>query len=65
MQEKEYHLQVVKNVDGKVQGRSKRATLCIHGTRERLRQGFVRRAVVLYEKIWNDGKVYATCTGYV
>ena len=42
-----------KNVDGKVQGRSKRATLCIRGPREGLRQGSTGRAVVLYEKIRN------------
>ena len=47
----------IMNVHGKVQGRSKRATLCICGPRESLRQGFERRAVVLYEKIRNDGKV--------
>ena len=35
-----------KNVDGKVQGRSKRATLCIRRPRESLRQGFAGRAVV-------------------
>ena len=29
----------LKNVDGKVQGRSKKATLCIRGPRESLRQG--------------------------
>ena len=33
--------------------------------RESLRQGSTRRAVVLYEKIRNNGKVCATCTGYV
>ena len=54
-----------KNVDGKVQGRSKRATLCIHRPKESLRQGSTRRAVVLYEKIRNSGKVCATSTGYV
>ena len=41
----------LKNVDGKVQGRSNRATLCIRGPRESLQQGFERRAVVFYEKI--------------
>ena len=55
----------VKNIDGKVQGGSKRATLCILGPRESLRQGSTRRAVVLYEKIKNGRKVCATCTGYV
>ena len=54
-----------KNVDGKVQGMSKRATLCIHGPRESLRQGSAGRAVVLYEKIRNSGKVCTTSTGYV
>ena len=53
----------LKNADGKVQGRSKRATLCIRGPRESLRQGFAGRAVV--EKIRNSEKVCATCTGYV
>ena len=48
-----------------VQGRSKRATLCIHGPRESLRQGSAGRAVVLYEKIRNSGKVCTTSTGYV
>ena len=33
-----------KNVDRKVQGRSKRATLCIHGPRKSLRQGSAGRA---------------------
>ena len=33
-----------KNVDGKVQGRSKRATLCIRGPREGLRQGSTGKA---------------------
>ena len=55
----------LKNVNGKVQGRSKRATLCIRGPRESLRQGFERRAVVLYEKIRNGVKVYGICTGYI
>ena len=45
------------NIDGKVQGRSKRATLCIRGPRESLRQGSTGRAVVLYEKIRNSGKL--------
>ena len=54
-----------KNVNGKIQGRSKRATLCIRGPKEGLRQGFTGRAVVLYEKIRNSGKVCATSTGYV
>ena len=54
-----------KNVDGKVQGRSKRPTLCIREPGECLRQDSVRRAVVLYKKIRNSGKVCATCTGYV
>ena len=54
-----------KNVDGKVQGRSKRAALCIRGPREGLRQGSAGRTVVLYEKIRNSGKVCATSTGYV
>ena len=30
-----------------------------------LRQGFTGRAVVMYEKIRNSEKVYATCTEYV
>ena len=54
-----------KNVDGKEQRRSKRATLCIRGPREGLRQGCTGRAVVLYEKIRNSGKVCTTSTGYV
>ena len=37
----------LKNVDGKVQGRSKRASLCIHKPRESLRQGSEGRAVVV------------------
>ena len=53
------------NVDGKLQGRSKRATLCIRGPRESLRQYSERRAVILHEKIRNGGKVCETCTGYV
>ena len=53
------------NVDGKVQGRTKRAKLCICGPRKGLRQGSTGRAVVLYEKIQNSGKVYVTSTGYV
>ena len=48
-----------KNVDGKVQERSKRATLCICRPRESLRQGSTGRAVPLYEKIRNNGKVCA------
>ena len=52
-----------KNVDGKVQERSKRATLCIRGPRESLRQGSAGRAVVLYEKIRNRGKICTTSTG--
>ena len=43
----------------------KRATLCIRGPRESLRQGCTRRAVVLHEKIRNSRKVCATSTGYV
>ena len=35
------------------------------GTRESLQQGSERRAVILYEKVRNNGKVCATCTGYV
>ena len=54
-----------KNVDRKVRGRSKRATLCIRGPRESLRQGSTRRAVVLHEKIRNSRKVCTTSTGYV
>ena len=53
------------NVDEKVQGRSKRATLCIRGPRESLRQGYPGRAVVLYEKIRNSGKRCEICIGYV
>ena len=49
------------NVGGKVQERSKRATLCICGPRESLERG----AVVLYEKIRNGRKVCVTCIGYV
>ena len=37
---------------------------CVFVTRESLRQGSVGRAVVLYEKIRNSGKVCTTCTGY-
>ena len=59
-----YHV-CFKNVDGKVKGRSKRATLCIRGLRESVRQGSAGRAVVLYEKIRNSGKVCVTSTGYV
>ena len=40
-----------------------RAILCIRRLRESLQQGFAGRAVVLYEKIKNSEKVYATCTG--
>ena len=54
----------LKNVDEKVQERSIRATLCIRGPRESLRQGSAERAVVLYEKIRNSGKVCATSTKY-
>ena len=39
--------------------------MCIRGPRESLRQGSQRRAVVLYEKIRNGGKVSATCSEYV
>ena len=49
----------------KVQRRSKKATLCIRGPRESLRQGSTGRAVVLHEKIRNSGKVCTTSTGYV
>ena len=49
----------------KVQGRSKRASLCIRGPRESLRHGSERRVVILYEKIRNGQKVSATCSGYV
>ena len=55
----------LKNVDEKGQERSKRATLCICGHRESLWQSSERRAVVLYKKIRNGGKVCATCIGYV
>ena len=55
----------LKNVDGKVHGRSKRTKLCIRGPRESLQKGSERRAVVLYEKIRNGGNVCAVCTGYV
>ena len=55
----------LKNVDGKVQERSKTATLCIHGPRESLRQGSTGRAVIVYEKIRNSRKVCTTNTGYV
>ena len=37
----------------------------IRGPRESLRHGSERRAVILYEKIRNGGKVSATCSGYV
>ena len=49
----------------KVQGRSKRASLCIRGPREGLRYGSERRVVILYEKIRNGRKVSATCSEYV
>ena len=39
--------------------------MCIRGPREGLRQGSTGRAVVLYEKIRNSGKVCAISTGYV
>ena len=41
------------------------ATLCICGPTESLRQGSAGRAVVLYEKIRNSGKVCTTSAGYV
>ena len=53
------------NVDGKVQGKSKRATLCICGTREILRHGSAGRAVELYEKIRNSGKVCCNLYRYI
>ena len=67
MPRKETHdaMFVLKDVDGKVQGRLKRATLCICRPRESIRQGSAGRTVVLYEKIRNSGKVCATCIGYV
>ena len=37
----------------------------IRGPREGLRPGSMERAVVLYEKIRNSGKVCTTSTGYV
>ena len=40
-------------------------TLCIRGPRESLRQGSAGRAVVLYEKIRNSGKICTASTGYV
>ena len=46
-------------------GKVKRATLCIRGPRESLRQGSAGRVVVLYEKTRNSGKVCETFTGYV
>ena len=55
----------LKNVDEKLQGSSKRPKLCIPRPRESLRQGSTGRAVILYEKIRNSGKVCATSTGYV
>ena len=54
-----------KNVDEKVQRRSKRATLCIRRAKESLRQGSAGETMVLYGKIRNGEKVCATCTGYV
>ena len=39
--------------------------MCIRGPIKSLRLGSKRRAVVLYEKIRNSGKVCSTCTGYV
>ena len=54
-----------KNVDGKVQRRSKRATLCICRPRESLRQDSAGRAVVLHGKIRNSENVYVTYTEYV
>ena len=53
----------LKNVDGKVQGRSKRATLCIHGPRESLQEGSTGKAMVLYKKIRNTVKIYAIVQG--
>ena len=50
----------LKNVNGRIQGSLKRATLCIRRPRESVRQGCTGRAVVLYEKIRNCGKVCAT-----
>ena len=47
----------LKNVNGKVQKRSKGASLYIRESRESLRQGFERKAVVLYEKIRNGEKI--------
>ena len=41
------------------------ATLSIRELRASLRQCSERRVVVLYEKIRNGGKVFATCSGYV
>ena len=49
----------------KYRKRSKRATLCICGLREGLRQGSTGRAVVLDEKIRNSGKVCTTSREYV
>ena len=43
-------------------GQRERATLCIRGPREGLRQGSTGRAVVLYEKIRNSGKVCTIST---
>ena len=45
--------------------KGQRATLCICGLGESLRKDSAGRAVVLYEKIRNSGKVCVTCTGYV
>ena len=39
--------------------------MCIRRPRESFRQGSVGRAVILYEKIRNSGKICATCTEYV
>ena len=47
------------------EGQRELATLCIRGPKESSRQGSAERAVVLYEKIRNNRKVCATCTGCV
>ena len=58
-------LKNLRNVDGKVQGSSKRATFCICGPKKSLRQDSERRAVILYEKIRNCRKVCTASTRYV
>ena len=43
----------------------KKATLCIRRPGQSLRPGSERRVVVLCNKIRNNQKICATCTGYI